>query len=181
MPGTESSRLKTGPEAESLMRTFLVAIAGLLLAGSPALAKVDITVNKDSQTMTVAVDGVTKYRWPVSTGIPSRETPNGSFKAFRMEADHFSKEFDDAPMPHSIFFTKIGHAIHGTMSEGRLGTPASHGCVRLSRANAPPPPPPPKKRPAPPPIRPPPRPPGGAAAAAPAAAAGSARRRLHLS
>jgi len=113
------------------MRTFLVAIAGLLLAGSPALAKVDITVNKDSQIMTVAVDGVTKYRWPVSTGIPSRETPNGSFKAFRMEADHFSKEFDDAPMPHSIFFTKIGHAIHGTMSEGRLGTPASHGCVRM--------------------------------------------------
>jgi hypothetical protein len=118
------------------MRTLLVAIAGLLLAGSPALAKVDITVNKDSQIMTVAVDGVTKYRWPVSTGIPSRETPNGSFKAFRMEADHFSREFDDAPMPHSIFFTKIGHAIHGTMSEGRLGTPASHGCVRLSRANA---------------------------------------------
>ena len=39
-------------------------------------------------------------------------------------------------MPHSIFFTKIGHAIHGTDSESRLGTPASHGCVRLSRANA---------------------------------------------
>ena len=53
-----------------------------------------------------------------------------------MEEDHYSKEFDDAPMPHSIFFTKIGHAIHGTDSEGRLGTPASHGCVRLSRANA---------------------------------------------
>jgi hypothetical protein len=137
MPGTVSSRRKTGPEAESLMRSFLVALAGLMLfAGSPARANVAITVNKDTQTMTVAVDGVTRYRWPVSTGIPSRETPNGSFKAFRMEEDHYSKEFDDAPMPHSIFFTKIGHAIHGTMSEGRLGTPASHGCVRLSRANA---------------------------------------------
>jgi hypothetical protein len=136
MPGTESSRRKIRPEAESLMRTLLLAVAGLMFAGSPAIANVAITVNKDTQTMTVAVDGVTKYRWPVSTGIPSRETPNGSFKAFRMEADHFSKEFDDAPMPHSIFFTKIGHAIHGTMSEGRLGTPASHGCVRLSRANA---------------------------------------------
>src|SRR5246127_753403 len=118
------------------MRTLIVALAGLVLAGSPALANVAITINKDAQVMTVAVDGVTRYRWPVSTGIPSRETPNGTFKAFRMEADHFSKEFDDAPMPHSIFFTKIGHAIHGTMSEGRLGTPASHGCVRLSRANA---------------------------------------------
>jgi hypothetical protein len=86
--------------------------------------------------MTVAVDGVVRYRWPVSTGIPSYETPNGSFRTFRMEEDHYSKEFDDAPMPHSIFFTKIGHAIHGTDSESRLGTPASHGCVRLSKANA---------------------------------------------
>jgi L,D-transpeptidase catalytic domain len=39
-------------------------------------------------------------------------------------------------MPHSIFFTKVGHAIHGTESEGKLGIPVSHGCVRLSRANA---------------------------------------------
>src|SRR6201995_2850815 len=119
------------------MRSFLVALTGLMLfAGNAAQAKVDITIDKNAQLMTVAVDGVTRYRWPVSSGIPSRETPNGTFHAFRMEAEHYSKEFDDAPMPHSIFFTKIGHAIHGTMSEGRLGTPASHGCVRLSRANA---------------------------------------------
>ena len=119
------------------MRTFFAAIAGLtLLTCTAAQAHVDITIDKNNQLMTVAVDGVTKYHWPVSTGIPSRETPNGTFRAFRMEEDHYSKEFDDAPMPHSIFFTKIGHAIHGTDSEGRLGTPASHGCVRLSKANA---------------------------------------------
>jgi len=119
------------------MRSFLVAVATLMLFSIPAAqAKVSITIDKDAQMMTVAVDGVARYHWPVSTGIPSRETPNGSFRAFRMEEEHYSKEFDDAPMPHSIFFTKIGHAIHGTYSEGRLGTPASHGCVRLSRANA---------------------------------------------
>jgi hypothetical protein len=119
------------------MRSFLVAVTGLLLfATGAAQAKVAITVDKDSQQMTVAVDGVERYRWPVSSGIPSYETPNGSFRAFRMEVDHYSKEFDDAPMPHSIFFTKIGHAIHGTDSVNRLGSPASHGCVRLSRANA---------------------------------------------
>src|SRR6202008_3135363 len=101
-----------------------------------AQAKVAITIDKDAQLMTVAVDGVQRYHWPVSTGIPSRETPSGTFRAFRMEEDHYSKEFDDAPMPHSIFFTKIGHAIHGTESEGKLGIPVSHGCVRLSRANA---------------------------------------------
>jgi hypothetical protein len=108
----------------------------LFAAGSAAQAKVAITVDKDAQQMTVAVDGVERYHWPVSSGLPSYETPNGSFRAFRMEEDHYSKEFDDAPMPHSIFFTKIGHAIHGTDSENRLGSPASHGCVRLSRANA---------------------------------------------
>jgi hypothetical protein len=119
------------------MRSFVAAFAGLiLLATGAAQANVSITIDKNAQMMTVAVDGVERYHWPVSTGIPSYETPNGGFRTFRMEEDHFSKEFDDAPMPHSIFFTKIGHAIHGTDSEGRLGTPASHGCVRLSRANA---------------------------------------------
>src|SRR3954465_10435146 len=120
------------------MRSLFVALTGLtLLSCTSAQAKVSTPGDKDSQQMTVAVDGVERYHWPVSTGIPSYETPNGSFKTFRMEEDHYSKEFDDAPMPHSIFFTKIGHAIHGTDSEGRLGTPASHGCMRLSRANAP--------------------------------------------
>ncbi|MCA1457881.1 L,D-transpeptidase [Bradyrhizobium sp. BRP22] len=119
------------------MRTFLVAFTALTLAlAGTAQAKVAITVDKDNQQMTVAVDGVERYHWPVSTGIPSYETPNGSFRAFRMEEDHYSKEFDDAPMPHSIFFTKIGHAIHGTDSVNRLGSPASHGCVRLSREHA---------------------------------------------
>lgn len=119
------------------MRSFLVAVTALtLFATGAAEAKVAITVDKDNQQMTVAVDGVERYRWPVSSGIPSYETPNGSFRTFRMEEDHYSKEFDDAPMPHSIFFTKIGHAIHGTDSVNRLGSPASHGCVRLSRDNA---------------------------------------------
>src|SRR5246127_5989426 len=103
------------------MRSLFIAFAGLILfACGTAQAKVDITIDKNNQMMTVAVDGVQRYRWPVSTGIPSRETPNGAFRAFRMEADHFSKEFDDAPMPHSIFFTKIGHAIHGTVYENKI-------------------------------------------------------------
>jgi len=119
------------------MRSFLVALAGVaLFAPGAAQANVAITIDKNEQQMTVAVDGVERYQWPVSTGIPSRETPSGSFRTFRMEEDHYSKEFDDAPMPHSIFFTKIGHAIHGTDSASKLGSPASHGCVRLSRANA---------------------------------------------
>jgi hypothetical protein len=120
------------------MRSLILSSICLLslAAGSAAQAKIAITVDKDNQQMTVVVNGEERYHWPVSTGNPSHETPNGTFQTFRMEADHFSKEFDDAPMPHSIFFTKMGHAMHGTDSESRLGTPVSHGCVRLSKANA---------------------------------------------
>jgi hypothetical protein len=95
-----------------------------------------ISIDKSTQTMTVTVDGYFYARWPVSTGKIGRETPAGDFKPFRMEEDHFSKEWDDAPMPFSIFFTPQGHAIHGTLESRKLGTAASHGCVRLKRENA---------------------------------------------
>ena len=86
--------------------------------------------------MTVTVGGRRTYNWLVSTGAQGYTTPSGNFKPFRMEVDHFSKEWDDAPMPHSIFFTGEGHAIHGSPYVKRLGTRASHGCVRLSPQNA---------------------------------------------
>jgi hypothetical protein len=39
-------------------------------------------------------------------------------------------------MPHSIFFTDAGHAIHGSRTTSHLGSPASHGCVRLAPRHA---------------------------------------------
>ena len=39
-------------------------------------------------------------------------------------------------MPHSIFFDMKGHAIHGFFDVPHLGLAVSHGCVRLSPANA---------------------------------------------
>jgi hypothetical protein len=48
----------------------------------------------------------------------------------------YSKQWDNAPMPHAIFFTKKGHAIHGTLETKKLGKAASHGCVRISPDNA---------------------------------------------
>jgi hypothetical protein len=117
----------------------LVLAGGLALAAFsafPADANVLIRIDKSNQQMSVSVDGVPRWQWRVSTGRPGRDTPSGTFHAFRMEAEHFSKEFDDAPMPHSIFFTKVGHAVHGYLDTRNLGMPVSHGCVRLDPANA---------------------------------------------
>jgi hypothetical protein len=116
--------------------TSLLLAAALTLAAAEADAKILITIDKSAQHMTVNVDGATRWTWPVSTGRRGFATPSGHFTAFRMEKDHFSKEWDDAPMPHSIFFTKQGHAIHGSYETRRLGSTASHGCVRLSPGNA---------------------------------------------
>lgn len=115
--------------------TLLAGLA-LLVCAPAARADLLISIDKDAQRMSVAVDGQTRYTWPVSTGVAGHDTPNGSYKPFRMEATHFSREWDNAPMPHAVFFTQVGHAIHGTTHTRRLGTAASHGCVRLSQRNA---------------------------------------------
>ena len=142
-------------------RNVLLALAGLLTMSSadaavpaakkPAVkAKVKtktkpkaaakkrliITINKVSQKMTVTLDGDTEYVWPVSTGARGYDTPSGNFRPFRMEKEYFSKEWDNAPMPHAIFFTARGHAVHGSYHVKSLGRRASHGCVRLAPANA---------------------------------------------
>jgi L,D-transpeptidase catalytic domain len=113
-----------------------LALAAALLAPLPASAAILVEIDKSAQRMTVSQDGERLYTWPVSTGKRGHSTPSGQFKAFRMEKDHFSREWDDAPMPNSIFFTREGHAIHGSYDVKRIGTPASHGCVRLAPENA---------------------------------------------
>ena len=121
------------------VRRLAVALAAgfAALALSPAArADILIHVDKAAQIMTVTVDGERRYAWKVSTGIEDYDTPDGDFQAFRMERDHFSREWDDAPMPYSIFFTQEGHAIHGSYDVKHLGRPASHGCVRLSKEHA---------------------------------------------
>lgn len=103
---------------------------------SASAMKVLVVVSKVSQHMTVTVDGQKQYDWLVSTGGAGYDTPSGTFHPFRMEKEHFSEEWDNAPMPYSMFFTPLGHAIHGSTHINRLGTRASHGCIRLAPDNA---------------------------------------------
>jgi lipoprotein-anchoring transpeptidase ErfK/SrfK len=119
-----------------LIAPLTAATVAVITLGQAAHADLLINIDKSAQRMTATVNGEQLYDWPVSSGGSGYDTPNGTFKPFRMEIDHYSDEWDSAPMPYSIFFTKIGHAIHGTYVQRNLGQPVSHGCVRLSVKNA---------------------------------------------
>ena len=103
---------------------------------SPVPATILINIDKTKQRMTVSLDGVERYNWPVSTGMTRYSTPSGTYTALSMNEIWYSKEWDNAPMPHAIFFMKDGHAIHGSYEVKNLGKPASHGCVRIAPQNA---------------------------------------------
>ena len=120
----------------SVVSASLLAAALSLPLAAAAQANIAISIDKSTQRMTVAVDGQQRYLWPVSTGRHGYDTPSGNFKINRMDADHFSQEWDNAPMPHTMFFDLHGHAIHGFFDVKHLGLAVSHGCVSLSPDHA---------------------------------------------
>ena len=114
-----------------------LAILAILsaFAADTASADVLIKVDKASQRLSVAVDGVQKYDWPVSTARAGYVTPNGEYRPVRLDRTWFSRKYYNSPMPYSIFFHG-GYAIHGSFERAEIGRPASHGCVRLDPKNA---------------------------------------------
>jgi len=117
------------------LAVVLAAVAVLLGSLAPASAAIVVTVDQSEQRLSVMVDGVQRYQWPVSTARVGYRTPNGTYKPEWLARKHFSRQYDWSPMPYSIFFNE-GYAIHGSYEVSRLGSPASHGCVRLSPKNA---------------------------------------------
>ncbi len=63
---------------------------------------------------------------PMLPGRKGYATPTGTFHVLSKEKVHLSKEFDNAPMPNSVFFYP-GDAFH----TGSLSV-YSHGCIHLS-------------------------------------------------
>ena len=108
-------------------------IAAMLIA-TPAAAETNITISKSHQMMQVDSD-YGSYQWRVSTARKGYYTPTGTFHPYSLQPMHYSRKYDNAPMPHSIFFSG-GYAIHATPHVSNLGRPASHGCVRLSPSAA---------------------------------------------
>lgn len=127
------------------LKGALVTLAAILIltggaqargTAGPEQGRIVIQIDKSTQRMTVFVDGEKRHVFKVSTGKQGHATPSGSFRVLLMKEMHYSRKYDNAPMPNSLFFTSRGHAIHATTSVRNLGRPASHGCVRLAPRDA---------------------------------------------
>jgi lipoprotein-anchoring transpeptidase ErfK/SrfK len=118
----------------------LIASAGAANAAATVSAdpkqKVEIVIDKSTQRMTVYVGGEKRHVFTVSTGRAGYATPSGTFRPTHQVPMAISVKYGNTPMPHSIFFTGVGHAIHATKAVAQLGRVASHGCIRLSPADA---------------------------------------------
>jgi hypothetical protein len=78
--------------------------------------------------MHVYRNGILIGRSTVSTGTKGNATPGGVFTILEKKQEHYSKKYNNAPMPNMQRLTWSGIAMHS----GNLpGYPASHGCIRL--------------------------------------------------
>ena len=128
------------------MKAFVaLALAAALFSGpayavgiapdEPQTSSLVARVDLSRQRMTVYIDDVQTYVFPVSTGRGTYGTPTGRYKAEWLSPRHRTRKYNNAPMPFAIFFYE-GYAIHGTTDIKHLGSIASHGCVRLHPDNA---------------------------------------------
>jgi lipoprotein-anchoring transpeptidase ErfK/SrfK len=130
----------SGEFGDVSMRNMAIAFLGAAalagaLSGTVEAAPLVATISIPDQTMTVKRHGEVIYSWRVSTARAGYVTPTGEFRPYRVHRMWHSRTYDNAPMPYAVFYDR-GWAVHGTDAVSRLGSPASHGCVRLDTANA---------------------------------------------
>jgi L,D-transpeptidase-like protein len=96
-------------------------------SGSPCVAAARACVDLSTQQAWLMRDGTVIYGpVPVATGKASAPTHPGTFRVSWKDLHHRSSEFNNAPMPYSVFYNG-GEAFH----QGSLAV-RSHGCVRLT-------------------------------------------------
>ena len=97
-------------------------------AGLSPRGPVVVLVSLPQQTMYVYRNGILIGRSSISSGTKGNSTPPGVFNILEKKETHYSKTYNDAPMPNMQRLTWTGIAMHS----GQLpGYPASHGCIRL--------------------------------------------------
>jgi lipoprotein-anchoring transpeptidase ErfK/SrfK len=95
-------------------------------SAAPATGTLVITIDLEARVISAFRDGHEIGTAVALLGTPSHPTPTGTFPVLNKSREHFSRKYNNAPMPHSLWLTNTGIAIHGSPVTNGY---ASHGCV----------------------------------------------------
>ncbi|HET9660657.1 MAG TPA: L,D-transpeptidase [Thermomicrobiales bacterium] len=96
-----------------------------------------VSVNLSSQYLVAYEGDVAVNETYVSTGRPGFDTPPGTFYvSYKLESQDMEGvlggEYYNVPqVPWVMYFTDLGHAIHGAYWHENFGAVMSHGCINL--------------------------------------------------
>jgi lipoprotein-anchoring transpeptidase ErfK/SrfK len=130
-----------------MMGLAVVVVAAQALAQQAATPASEpkrvIVVSLEDRKLALVEDGQTKKIYTVAVGKPSTPSPEGTFTIERRAVNpiyhHDGKTV--LPGPHNPVGSRWmglsirGYGIHGTNEPNSIGKAASHGCIRMAKAD----------------------------------------------
>ena len=118
-----------------MKKIFLVLLIALVTGTLYGAKSIDIDLSK--QRLYAKENGRVVFSGAISSGKSGHRTPTGTFRVLEKDRFHVSNKYPEpnggAKMPYMHRLTRGGIAVH----QGYLpGYPASHGCIRVSKATA---------------------------------------------
>ena len=130
------------------MKLTRLAAAAVLVMGMAAAKAQDATrrvivVSLEDRKLALVEDGKVTKVYPVAVGKPSTPSPVGTFTISRRVANpvyhHDGKTVQPGPgNPVGTRWMGLsvrGYGIHGTNAPKSIGKAASHGCIRMAKAD----------------------------------------------
>ena len=144
--GDAMTAFKQNALAMVMMAAVLTAQAAAQnSASAPAAAshKTVIVVSLEDHKLALVEDGQVKKVYPVAVGKPSTPSPVGTFTIERrvMNPTYSHDGRIVPPGPNNPVGTRWmglsvrGYGIHGTNAPSSIGKAASHGCIRMAKAD----------------------------------------------
>ena len=102
-----------------------------------------IVVSLEDRKLALMQDGEVKKVYSVAVGKPSTPSPVGTYRIERRVANpvyhHNGKTVEPGPRnpvgTRWMGLSKAGYGIHGTNEPNSIGKAASHGCIRMAKAD----------------------------------------------
>ncbi len=104
---------------------------------TPGGGGITIDINLSSQYMTVYQGNTVIMETYISSGRPGFDTPTGTFYiqlkngTQTMEGVLGGEYYNVPDVPSVMYFTDVGHAIHGAYWHNNFGSVMSHGCINV--------------------------------------------------